>query len=119
MIHSDAGDSLHVGRVLGEDVLVIFRRKAEVTQGLLDPGHIHKEVHIVGKIVQTGSVDLECGQWLVQAEVDLAELEESRDHRLLLDGRLVLSLRVPQHSESEVAFTQSHLPEPVLVSKQG
>ena len=86
MVHPDAGNGLHVGRVLGEDILVIFSREAEVTQGLLDPGHIDQEVHVVGKVVQTGSVDLKGGQRLVQAEVDLAELEEGRNHRLLLDG---------------------------------
>ena len=81
----------------------------------LYPGHSHQEVDVAREVVQAGPVDLECGERLVQSQVDLAQLQEGGDHRLLLDGRLELSLRVPHHAQPEVALAQGHLPEPVLV----
>ena len=80
-----------------------------MTADLIDPGDAGEETGFSGELLEAGLVDVDGGERLVEAHVDLAQVEHRVDRLLLLQRRLELLLGVTVHAQPARNATASHV----------
>ena len=76
---------------------------------LINPGDAGEQTGFSGELLETGLVDVDGGERLVEAHVDLAEVEHRVDRLLLLQRRLELLLGVAVHAQPARNATVPHV----------